>query len=203
MENALKICCGLLRTLKHFFESKVKRQLKVEHAMYSWLIAWTAEVMNKYKVRKHGKTSYEIITKHECRHQVFWRGERVLWQLTADKNSRDQLNTDFREGIFLGVIWRTTEYIIGTGEGIFKCATVKLAPRKVLMIPSALTIIVPHDQYILEGATLQGARLRFAESSNLVDNTTPMPRSGVEWALREVDPKPMDADGTLGQAGPQ
>ena len=71
MENAVKICCGQIRTLKHFFESKVKRQFRGGHAMYSWLIAWTAEVMNKYTVRADGKTSYEMVTKHECRHQVF------------------------------------------------------------------------------------------------------------------------------------
>ena len=38
MENAVKIYCGQLRTLKLFFESKMRRQLKVEHAMYSWRI---------------------------------------------------------------------------------------------------------------------------------------------------------------------
>ena len=99
MENAAKIYCGQSRRLKHLFESKAKRQPNVERAMYSWLIDWIAEVMNKYKVRANGKTSYEMITKHECRHQVFGFGEHVLWQLTPDKNSRDNLNGDFIEGI--------------------------------------------------------------------------------------------------------
>ena len=99
MENAVNIYCGQLRTLKHFFESKVKRQLKVEHAMYSWMIAWTSEVVNKYKFRAIGKARYEMITKHERRHQVFGFLGHVLWQLMPDKNSRDQLNRDFKEGI--------------------------------------------------------------------------------------------------------
>ena len=79
MENAVKIFSDQLRTLKHLFASEVKRQLKVEHAMYSWLIAWTSEVMNKYNVRANGTTSQEMITKRECRHQVFGFWEHVLW----------------------------------------------------------------------------------------------------------------------------
>ena len=57
MEKAVKIYCGQLRTLTHFFASKVERQLKVEHAMYTWSIARTAEVLIKYKVRANGQTA--------------------------------------------------------------------------------------------------------------------------------------------------
>ena len=84
MENAVKIYCGQLRALKHFFEREAKRQLTVQHAMYILLIAWT---MNKYKIRANGKTSYEMITKKECRHQGSGFREHVLWQLTPDRNS--------------------------------------------------------------------------------------------------------------------
>ena len=122
-----------------------------------------------------------MVTKHERRHQVFGCWEHVLWQLTPDKNSRDKLNGDFREGIVLGVIWRTTEYIIGTDEGSFKCATVKARPEERAYDPKCIDYItVPYDQYILEGASSQGARLRFAESSNPVGSAMPMSRSGVE-----------------------
>ena len=109
MEDAVKIYGGQLRTMKHFFESKVKKQLKVEHAMCSWLIAWTSEVMNKYKARANGKTSDAMIAKHYCRHQVLGFWERELWQFTPDTNSRDKMNGDVKEGVLLGVIWRTTE----------------------------------------------------------------------------------------------
>ena len=64
MEKAVKIYCGQLRKSKNIFGSKVKRQLKVEHAMHNWLIAWTSEVVNKYEVRADGETSYDTITKH-------------------------------------------------------------------------------------------------------------------------------------------
>ena len=112
-------------------------------------------------------------------------GKHVLWQLTPDKNSREKSNGDFRDGILLGVIWRATEYIIGTDEGIFKCATLKAGPEESAYDPKCTDYItVPYDQYILDGASSQGARLRFAESSSPVDNATPLPGSGVEWPPR-------------------
>ena len=55
--------------------------------------------MKKYKARANGNTSYEVITEHECRHQVFGVEEHVRWQLTPDKDSKDKLNGGFREGI--------------------------------------------------------------------------------------------------------
>ena len=67
----------------------------------------------------------------------------------------------------------TMEYIIGTDEGIFKCATVKARPEGNAYDPKCLDCItVPYDQYILDGDNSQGARLRFAESSSPVGNAT-------------------------------
>ena len=137
--------------------------------------------MNKYKVRANGKTSYDTITKHECGHQVFGFWEHVLWQLTPDKNSRGARNGDFGQGTFLGVICRTAEYIIGTDEGIFNCGTAKARSEESAYDPKCIDYItVPHDQYILEDASSQGAWLIFAESSNPVDDAAPMPRSGFD-----------------------
>ena len=119
MERAIRTYQGQLRTLKIYFEDNVKKQLPSGCAMFSWLIAWTSEIINKFKVQEDGKTAYESITKHKCNHMVIGFGESVQWQMTPNKNVRDKVNGDFRDGIFLGVIWRTTEYLIGTPEGIF------------------------------------------------------------------------------------
>ena len=67
-------------------------------------------------------------------------GESVQWQMTPNKNARDKVNGDFRDGIFLGVIWRTTEYLIGTPEGIFKCNTVKPRIKENAYDPACITL---------------------------------------------------------------
>ena len=125
MERAVRSFQGPLRVLKFHSERGIKRQLPSSCALFSWLISWTSEVMNKFKVQSDGRTAYERITKHRCNDVVVGFGESVLWQQAQDKGARDKLEGDWRDGIFLGVIWRTTEYLIGTEEGIFKCRTMK------------------------------------------------------------------------------
>ena len=161
--------------------------------MFSWLVARTAEVMNKYKLRSDGKTSYEKITGHSCKHPVFGFGESVIWQMAPDKNNRDKLNGDFRDGIFLGIIWRTTEYLIGTPDGIFKCNTVKARPVESAYDPNCFEYIkVRYEDFVLEGAKSQGARLRFADPSVAVAIDPPIARAGNEWAPRRAYLKPAD-----------
>ena len=81
--------------------------------MLSSLVAWTADVLNIFEVHDDGKTAYERITRNRCNHKAIGFGESILWQMTLDKTARDKLNGDFRDGIFLGVIWRTTEHLDG------------------------------------------------------------------------------------------
>ena len=79
MENAVRRFQGNLCVLKQYFESKVKRQLPSDSAMFTWLIPWAAECLNQFKVGANGLTCYERITKHKCRHEVFGFGESVMW----------------------------------------------------------------------------------------------------------------------------
>lgn len=49
-EGSVRIWQGQLRVLKHYFEAMVKRQMPSTCAMFSWLITWAADIMNKFKV---------------------------------------------------------------------------------------------------------------------------------------------------------
>ena len=67
MERAIRTYQGQLRTLKHLFKIGIERQITSSCAMCSWLVAWTADVINKFKVHDDGKTAYERITRHRCK----------------------------------------------------------------------------------------------------------------------------------------
>ena len=54
MEGSIRRWQGQLRALRHDFESKLKRQLFSTSAMFSWLVVWAAEVINKLKVQEDG-----------------------------------------------------------------------------------------------------------------------------------------------------
>ena len=82
-------------------------------------------MINTFEVHGDGKTAYERITRHRCNHKVTGFVESFLWQIVPDKNARDKLNGDFRDGTFLGIIWMTMEYLIGTAEGVLRFNTLK------------------------------------------------------------------------------
>ena len=52
MEGSIRIWQGQLRTLTRHFEPKIKRLLWSTSAMFSWLVACAAEVINKFKVQE-------------------------------------------------------------------------------------------------------------------------------------------------------
>ena len=118
MERAIRAYQGQCCTLTHFFETGIKRPITSSRALFAWLFVWTADALNKIKVHDDGKTAYERITRHRCNHNIIRFGGSYLWQMTPDKTARVELNGDVRAGIFLGVIWRTTEYLIGAAEGV-------------------------------------------------------------------------------------
>lgn len=193
MENAVKVFQGQLRVLKSYFEGKVKRQLPPDCALLLCLIPWTAEVVNKFRVWPDGKTCYEKITGRACKHEVFEFGESVLWQITPDKSDGDKYNGEFRDGIFLGVVWRSSEYIIGTREGVLRCRTVKPRPEETAYDPECIEYITAsYSSYMLEGARTKGAKLRFAKDVPTVRDEEVRVRAGNEWRPRRIYLKPAD-----------
>ena len=193
MERAVRGFQGQLRVLKFHFEKGMRKQLPYNSAMFTWLVVWTSNVLNKFKVQDDGRTVYENITKHRCNHPVVGFGECVQWQQTQDKNARDKLEGDWREGIFLGVVWRSTEYLIGTAEGIFGCRTIKPKVDGSAYDPDCTEYIkVSYSDFMLSGSMTQGARVKFADPE-IAPPVRPTPtRTGNEFTPRRIYLKPAD-----------
>ena len=78
----------------------------------------------------------------------------------------DKFDGDWRDGLFLGVIWKSGEYVVGAAEGVFKCSTIKTRPIENAYDPSCIDYITTsYDDYILKGAKSEGAKLRFAPNA--------------------------------------
>ena len=65
MKGSIRIWQEQPRALKHYFESKITRQLLSKSAMFSWLVVWAAEVMNKFNLQEDGRTVYKAITHYQ------------------------------------------------------------------------------------------------------------------------------------------
>ena len=162
--------------------------------MLTWLIPWAAECLNKFKVGADGLTCYEWITKRKCRHEVFGFGESVMWQMAPDKTDRDKLDSGIRDGIFLGVVWRSRGFLIGTTDGIYKTQTVKARPVETSYDPSSIDFITTrYSSYVLEGAKTKGAKAMYAEPRAAGPTSGGVEaRAGTEWAPRRVYLKQAD-----------
>ena len=119
MENAVKVWQEQLRTVKHDVESKFEKRIEVGSVLFSWLIPYVTDTVNKYKVGADGLTAYERITGHRCRHLVFGFGETVDYICETKKGEQFKADSRVGAGVLLGYIWRSTEYLIGTRPALF------------------------------------------------------------------------------------
>ena len=130
VEQAVRRWQGQLRTLKGHYEENMGSKLPVAHPLMGWLVLWAGEVLLKYKVRESGRTAYENITGHRVKHPVVMFGETLNFKLKQDETRRRKVETDWSTGIFVGVDPKTSEALIISGDGLFKCRTVRRVVRE-------------------------------------------------------------------------
>ena len=153
MENAVKIWQEQLRTIKHDVESRFKKRITVDSVLFSWLIPYVTDTINKYKVGADGRTAYERITGHKCKHFVVGFAETVDYILETEKGNQIKADSRVGTGVFLGYVWRTTEYLIGNENGIFRCRTIKRKAEEVSYDANCFEFLkVSYDEYIMKGA---------------------------------------------------
>ena len=124
VERAIRTWRDQYRTLRSYTEHRLNAKITKESAVNSWLVAWAADVLNRFKVQANGRTSYEMMTQHRCRHKVVAFGEKIFSQHT--KNAKTEYRKDV--GIFLGMMGRSNTFIVGNAEGIFGSPNVMSFP---------------------------------------------------------------------------
>ena len=88
MENAVGRWQAQLRTTKHFAEAMLGKRIEVGGVLFSWLIPYVTEIINKFKLGADGRTAYERITGHKCRHIAVGFAESVNFMLEVDKKGQ-------------------------------------------------------------------------------------------------------------------
>ena len=84
-----------------------------------------ADILNKFRVGKDGRTAYERIISHKCKVAQVGFGETVDFKLETDKNNRHKADSEFHLGVLLAYAWRSTEYLVAARDVIFQCRTVR------------------------------------------------------------------------------
>ena len=176
VEQAVRRWQGQLRTIKGHYEENMGIKLPVAHPLMGWLVLWAGEILLKYKVRESGRTAYENMTGHRVKHPVVMFGETLHFKLKQHESRRRKAESDWSTGIFVGVDPRTSEALVISGDGLFRCRTVRRVPREEAFnqkwIDEAVT---PIDEYVQKGAktSFEDARVH----RHVVEGHAPIPEA--------------------------
>ena len=146
----------------------------------TWLVAWAAEVICRYKIQSNRRTSYENVTGHKGLQPIAIFGERIMFKFTTDKNHRHKMESEWDHGFFLGVDLGTTEYLIGSGDDVYSCATIRRLEEDQAFDPSVIKETkMRYREYVLEGARSTPIEVRIPTAStpaSVPEMPQPIPR---------------------------
>ena len=129
-ENAIRRVKEKTRTLIAQMEEGIQEKIQNGSNIIPWIVRWAGELISKYALGFDGKTPYERIRGERCRVPMAIFGECVLYlPLKTAKSFKEQAQPRMKQGIWLGVVERIEEAIIGTDRGIVKCRTVNRLPE--------------------------------------------------------------------------
>lgn len=185
MEASIGVWQGQLRTIKHYTEAEMKKIIEVDGVLFPWLIPFTIEILNTCKVGTDGRTPYERITEHKCKHMTVGVCEVVDFMLECDKGNKHKADSSMMKRIFLGYVWRTTEYLVGNKESIFKCHAVRRREEDEFYDPEcANELIVSYNVYVLTGAKTTTA-ISFPTNAE-IQGSAQIPVRGREFVARRT-----------------
>ena len=88
----------------------------------------------------------------------------VHFKVETHKTNRFKADIEWRTGVFLGYVWSTPEYLVGTAEGIFKCRTIRRMPLETSYDPECVTwLTTSYNTYIKSGAKTNPPQVRFGD----------------------------------------
>lgn len=122
-------CKGQIRTLKLSTESHFNWKIIPGHPIWEWMVEWGAQLINRYRVDDDGRTGVQIIRGKRCRKPICMFGEKVLWKpLYGSGREVPETDARFYDGIWLGLLAKSDEDIIGTSRGVIRARTIRRLP---------------------------------------------------------------------------
>ena len=125
-EEAGKLVREFVRVLKGQMEEEAGITVEGNEAITQWMIRWAAILCSKYLVGKDGRTGFERRRGRTCKVPVVPFGE-FLWyrQIRKGKAQENKLESEMKEGIWLGHARNTNETLIGTADGVVRAYDIK------------------------------------------------------------------------------
>ena len=129
-EEAGKIVREFARVLKEQMEEEASIKVAGNETITLWMVRWAAMICSRYLVGKDGRTGFERRRGRKCRIPVVPFGEWVWYrQIRKGKNQEDKLESEMKEGVWLGHARNSNEVLIGTDQGVVRAYDVKRKPE--------------------------------------------------------------------------
>jgi hypothetical protein len=143
VENAVRRWQGQFRTIKSHVETELGGEIPREHPVLQWMAVWSAGVLNRVPIRSHGRTVYEFVTGHRMKVPMAIFGEAVMWRRKRHSGALNKYDSEWADGVYLGIAGLSTEAIIGTSSGVVRTNEFRVSPdgkwnrELVLSIPTS------------------------------------------------------------------
>ena len=95
IERAIRTFQSQCRTLRGQLEDRIHCKVPKGSPRMSWLIHFTSDVLNRYKIHPNGRTNFEMATGHRFKQATCGFAEKVHYKFTTDKNRRNKMETDW------------------------------------------------------------------------------------------------------------
>ena len=123
VEEAGKTVREFVRVLREHVQDKAEVELGASDVIVLWMVRCAAMMVSRLLVGKDGLTAYERRRGRKCRIPVV---EKVWYkEIRPGKVRANELESEWREGLWLGHSRRSNEAIIGTREGVVRAYAVK------------------------------------------------------------------------------
>ena len=116
-ENAVQSVEQMVRTLMVDLTERCGEKLSVEDAFFAWLVEHACDLINRFKVRKGGKTAWEQLKSGPFSGDIFHFGAPV-WHRTSGPVQGGVVQERWHDGIWLGLHFTSGEHLVAQADGI-------------------------------------------------------------------------------------
>ena len=85
VENWIGRCKGQLRTIKLATEANLGLNIIPGHPLWDWMVLWSSQLINRYRVDEEGYTAIQRVRGRRCRKPLCLFGEFVHWKPASQR----------------------------------------------------------------------------------------------------------------------
>ena len=110
-------------------EDEADTNLSGTDNIVQWMFRWGAMLPSRFLVGTEGKTAYERRRGRRCNIPTERFGEKVWYkELHGKADNKHKMETDWREGLWLGHSRNSNEILVGTREGVVRAWAIRKKP---------------------------------------------------------------------------